>query len=362
MDTRLTRWLALVAALLVALYLCWRIVQPFLNVLLWALVLSMVFAPVHRRIRQRLHSHTTSAAVSTLLVVVMILGPTTFITVAVINELRRIALGLDSHTGPWVDGSTPLVGPLLAWIEPYVDIAQIQSPQFIQEQLQAWASTVAASAIGVVGGVLATVVQTLLVIFTLFYLFRDGEAMRGAVTQMLPLEAEQTRDVIRRMKEVVGGSVYGVVLISAIQGALGFFIFWALGLPSALLWGVVMFFLSMIPMAGAFLVWAPAALFLAVSGAWVKAIVLTVWGVLVVGSIDNVLSPRLVGHRTKMHELLIFFSVLGGIQLFGVLGVVLGPVVIAITLALLEIVRQAAAPARPPAETLIEAQAEVRQT
>jgi predicted PurR-regulated permease PerM len=138
-----------------------------------------------------------------------------------------------------------------------------------------------------------------------------------------------------------------VLVISAIQGTLGTFIFWALGLPSPLLWGVVMFFLSMIPMAGSFLVWVPAAAFLALTGSLGKAAILVVWGILVIGAIDNFLSPRLVGKRARLHELLIFFSVLGGLQVFGVLGLVLGPVMIAITLALLEMVREAH---RPDAE------------
>jgi predicted PurR-regulated permease PerM len=112
-----------------------------------------------------------------------------------------------------------------------------------------------------------------------------------------------------------------------------------------------MFFLCMIPMAGAFLVWAPAALYLAVTGAYLQAIVLVAWGIVVIGSIDNFLSPRLVGKRARLHELLIFFAVLGGLQVFGVLGLVLGPVVVAITLALIEMARQAH---RPPAQTLAE--------
>jgi predicted PurR-regulated permease PerM len=248
-------------------------------------------------------------------------------------------------------------------VDPYVDLEQVQSADFIRERLQAWSSAAAASALGVVGGVMSTIVQTALVIFTLFYLFRDGDAMRRVLTDMVPLEARQTRDVVARTKEVVGASVYGVIVIAGIQGALGFFIFWVLGLPSALLWGVVMFFLSMIPMAGAFLVWAPAALYLAASGDYAKALILTAWGVVVVGSIDNVLSPRLVGKRARMHELLIFFAVLGGIQAFGVIGVVLGPVVVAITLALVEMLRQSNAPAEETLreDTIIDTQAEVRQ-
>jgi predicted PurR-regulated permease PerM len=252
---------------------------------------------------------------------------------------------------------------VLAWVSPYVDIQQLQSPELVMERLQGWSGALANRTVGVVGGVLSTVVQTLLVVFTMFYLFRDGEAIRLAAYDVLPLERSQAKDIIARTREVIAASVYGVLAISAIQGLLGGIVFWALGLPSPLLWGVVMFFLSMIPMGGAFLVWAPAALYLAFSGAWGKAIFLTAWGVLVVGSIDNFLSPRLVGKRTRLHELLIFFSVLGGLQVFGVLGLVLGPVTVALTLALFEVVRKAN---RPPEETrheetVIERQAEVRQ-
>ena len=203
----------------------------------------------------------------------------------------------------------------------------------------------------------------LLVVFTVFYFFSDGENIRHAAYERVPLQRVQWQDIISRTRDVIGATVYGVLAISAIQGTLGTFIFWALGLPSPLLWGVVMFFLSMIPMAGAFLVWLPAALYLALIGAYLKAGILVAWGVLVIGSIDNVLSPKLVGRRARLHELLIFFAVLGGLQVFGVLGLVLGPVVVAMTLALIEMVRQSGG---PPAETLsrdtiIEEQSKLRE-
>lgn len=134
---------------------------------------------------------------------------------------------------------------------------------------------------------------------------------------------------------------HGVLSIAAIQGALGGAAFWVLGLASPLLWGVVMFFMSMIPMAGAFLVWVPAAIYLLVTGHWVKALILTLWGGLVIGTIDNFLRPRLVGQKTRLHELVVLFSVLGGLKVFGVLGLVVGPVVVAITLALIDVLRQA---------------------
>jgi predicted PurR-regulated permease PerM len=279
-----------------------------------------------------------------------------------VAELREAAAWAAAHEGPWLDRSSPVLGPVLAWVDPYFDVERLESPAFLRDQLEAWSGTLANGTLGVVGGVAAAVVQTLLVVFTLYYLFRDHAAIREAFFEIVPIEEAKTRDIAERTKAVVGATVYGSLLIAAIQGALGFFIFWVLGLPAPLLWGVVMFFLSMIPMAGAFLVWAPAAIYLALSGALTQALVLTAWGVLVVGAIDNVLSPRLVGKRACMHELLIFFGVLGGIDVFGVIGVVLGPVLVAVTLALLEMVRQANRPASTGREeTLLERQQEIRQ-
>lgn len=358
------RWLALVLALSAALYLCWSMIQPFLNVLLWAAVLVVVFQPAHRRLLARLGQPAAAAAVSTLVVIVTILVPVTLITMAVLRELGRLTGSLNAGALQSIIERSPLIQRLLDRLSPYFDIGQLSSPELLFERLQAFSGTVANSTLGVVGGVLSAIVQMFLIVFVMFYLFRDGRAIRTALYDLVPLESSQTKGVIERTKEVVAGTVYGVIVIAGIQGLLGGLIFWALGLPSPLLWGVVMFFLCMIPMAGAFIVWAPAALFLALSGAWGKAIFLTAWGIMVVGSIDNFLSPRLVGKRTRLHELLVFFSVLGGIQVFGVVGLVLGPVVVALTLALLDVVRQAN---RPPEETIpepsvMERQDDVRQT
>lgn len=357
-------WIALIAALVVGLYLCWRIILPFLDVLMWAAVLVTVFQPIHRRLVARLRHPAWAATASTLLVIVTILGPVTLITLAVVDELRTIARGLDSTSFRLLDFDAPVLGPWLRWLDQYVDLERFQNPAFLRERLEGLTGTLANSTIGVVGGAVSVVVQMLLVVFTMFYLFRDGDAIGRAASDMLPLERSQTRGVVARTKEVIGATVYGVIVIALIQGSLGASIFWVLGLPSPLLWGVVMFFLSMIPMAGAFLVWAPAAIFLAFSGAWVRALILVAWGVLVVGSIDNLLSPRLVGQRTRLHELLVFFSVLGGLEVFGVLGVVLGPVVVAVTLAVIEMVRHANRPAEEtlPQPGVIETQDEVRQT
>jgi predicted PurR-regulated permease PerM len=353
----------LAVALAIALYLCWLMVQPFATVILWATVLAVVFYPMHRRIRLRVGSPSGAAILSTIAVVVLILLPATFITVAVVRELAGAADSLQA--GLQRLSSAPTV-PGLGWaldrIRGYVDIDPVAAQQFLAERMKVLGGALAASTLLVVGGAVGAVVQMVLVVFTLFYMFRDGDRIRRALYDTLPIERMQMHDIAVRTRDVIGATIYGVLVISAIQGTLGTIIFSILGLPSPLLWGVVMFFLSMIPMAGAFLVWVPAAIYLALTGAYVKAIVLVAWGILVIGSIDNFLSPRLVGRRARLHELLIFFAVLGGLDVFGVLGVVLGPVIVAITLALIEMVRHAHRPEPAPASapSVIEEQAQVR--
>jgi len=357
--------IALLVVLVIALYVCWLMIQPFVNVLMWAAVLAVVFYPMHRRILDRTGKPSVAAACSTLLVVLLILLPVTLLTIAVVRELSGAAASFQAPGGSWAVPTPPGVAWILERLNRYfdLDINAATARTFVAERMQTWGAALAASTLVVVGGVVGAVTQTLLVVFTLFYFFRDGQRIRQAVYEMLPLQRVQWQDIMGRTRDVIGATVYGVLAISAIQGTLGTFIFWALGLPSPLLWGVVMFFLSMIPMAGAFLVWVPAAIYLALTGALVKAGILVAWGILVIGSIDNVLSPRLVGRRACLHELLIFFAVLGGLQVFGVLGLVLGPVVVAMTLALIEMARQAG---RPPSETLprptvMEEQAALRE-
>src|SRR5215212_6946979 len=371
-KSRQVRWFGLLAATAVALYLCWSMLQPFIEVVLWAVVLVIVFFPVHRRIQARVGSPGWSALLSCLLVIFVILVPLTLLTFAVVNELSDFAQmlqpkpdgtgGAAGAAAGLLDPNSPYLGPVVRWVGQYYDLSKLGSQEFLAERLKGVSGAIASRTLGFVGGAVGFIVEVFFVIFTMYYLFRDGERMRAAAYDMMPLSGPQAREILDRTSEVIGASVYGVLIIAVIQGVLGGLAFWVLGLPSPLLWGVVMIFLSMIPMLGAFIVWVPAAIYLALTGHWVSAVVLTAWGALVVGSVDNFLRPKLVGERTRLHELLVFFSVLGGLQVFGVLGIVLGPVIVAITIALLDVLRQADSPRREVAgsDTLLEEQAELR--
>jgi predicted PurR-regulated permease PerM len=342
MQTRpQSQWILLFALTGLALYLCWSILQPFLPVLLWATVLVIVFYPAYRWWQVRLKSQSLAAMVTTLLVIVTIIVPIVGVSSAVIAQLQGAAsVAQDQVTGLMADPNQAARLQLaIDWLNRYAGLDAGELKNAVQQAATAGSQLLVKGTISVLGGAFGFLLSTFFAMFTMYYLFRDGDAAVDVLRSMLPLDRAKSDALLRRTGEIVSASVYGVVVIAVVQGTLGGVMFWILGLPSSLVWGVVMIVLATIPMLGTFLVWVPAAIFLAVTGHMIKAAVLTFWGGVVIGMADNILRPRLVGDRTQMHELLIFFSVLGGLQVFGVIGILLGPVVVAIGLSLLEAFR-----------------------
>jgi len=173
----------------------------------------------------------------------------------------------------------------------------------------------------------------------LFYFLRDGDRGLKAATELLPYPDELKHKMLERLNGVVVSSVYGGLIVALVQGALGTLAFAVIGIPSPVLWGTMMAVLSFLPVIGGSLVWAPTAVALAIQGRWVAAIGLSIWGALVISLVENILRPMVISGRTKMHPLLIFLAVLGGIHAFGMLGLFLGPVLVALVTGVLDVYR-----------------------
>lgn len=330
------RWLAVLVATAIALYLCWLMLRPFLGVLAWAIVLVIVFYPVHKQLGTRIKSRSLRALLSCLLVVLVIVLPLVVLTVAVGEELAKVVPNLPSQASDLAQRQTPLLGRASEWLHERFGIDIIRLQEFFTQQVRNAGQRLLGASFNLMGNIVSSIVKAFFVVFTMYYLFRDSDKIVAKLPDALPLRREQSETIIMRTQQVVSASVYGVVTIAAIQGLLGGLMFWILGIPSPVLWAVLMAFVCMIPVAGSFLVWLPLSIYLMVRGYWTRAVILIVWGALVISTIDNFLRPKLVGSQTKLHELLVFFSVLGGISVFGLLGIVLGPVVLAITLGLLQ--------------------------
>ncbi len=329
------RWVALWIAVLVAVYLCWLMVQPFIEIILWAAVMAIVSFPLNLRLRRRF-GPAGSAALTTSAVVLVVLAPLVFVAFSMVNEAAKVARTLPSGVHKVLNPDSAILKKL----GHYVDVGPLLDPQFISEKLKMLATALASKMAGLLGGALGIGVQIFFVLFTLFYLLRDSDRILQNLREWLPLSQIQSEPLLRRTHEVISASLNGVLVIAAVQGALGGVGFLVLGISSPILWGVVMFLMSMIPMVGPFVVWGPAAIWLLASGYWIKATILVAWGAGVIGMTDNLLRPRLVGGKTRLHELVVLFSVLGGLQVFGILGIVIGPVVVAVTIGLLDALRQ----------------------
>ena len=333
------RWLAVLAVTGIALYLCWLMLKPFIGVLGWAIVLVIVFYPVHRRLARKIRYRGLSALLSCLLVILIVILPLSLLTVCVAQEVANVAPHLPSQISQFVKTEAPLIGKISDWLQTRFGIDTLRSQEFLIEQLKRSSEFLLGFSWNLVGNILGGILKAFFVVFTMYYLFRDGEKIVKRLPAALPVSAQQGAAIIARTQEVVSASVYGVVTIATLQGLLGGLAFWLLGIPSPVLWAVLMTFICMIPIAGSFLVWLPLSFYLMATGHWLNAVLLIAWGALVVSTIDNFLRPKLIRNQTKLHELFVFFSVLGGISVFGLLGLVLGPVVLAITLGLLQTFR-----------------------
>ena len=330
------RWIAVLAATALGLYLCWLMLRPFITVLEWAAVLVIIFYPVHKRLTQKIKHRSLSALLSSLLVIVIIVLPVIFLTVSLANELSGAARNVPEHAARLMNPEAAITGKVSQWIHDHLGEDWARSRDFVAEQLKTAGTALLGQTVGLVSNAIGAIVKAFFVIITMYYLFRDGDRIVLALPGVLPLSRNQSEAIIARISKVVSASVYGVVTIAVLQGLLGGLAFWALGVPSPVLWATVLALVCMIPISGSFMVWLPIAIYLVLTGHWTKAILLTIWGTLVISTIDNFLRPKLISNQTKLHELFVLFSVLGGLSVFGLLGIVLGPVVLAITLGLLE--------------------------
>lgn len=326
------RSLVLMAMTVGGLYLCYRMTLPFLPAVAWALALALLLAPGQRWLEPKLRSPGLAAGILVLLVGLVVVFPTMLIGDRMIAEAASGANAINAMTasGQWRRNleAYPMLVPAADWVERQFDL-----PDTVNA-ITSWLTGAVAS---MARESLVQVIGMVLTLYMLFYFLRDRRSILVSIESLSPLAKADTARLFGDVDDTVHATVYGTLIVAMVQGTLGGVMFWWLGLPAPLLWGVVMGLLAVVPVLGAFIVWIPAAVFLLLGGSGGKALVLTLWGSIVVGGIDNVLYPMLVGRRLKMHTLLAFVSIVGGLAVFGSSGLILGPVLFAITRLLLEI-------------------------
>ena len=314
-------------------YLLFRVFQPFFGPLGWAAVLAICVYPWNEKLVSRL-GRNRAATLTTLAVAVLIIGPGLVVLTAFVREARAALGGLDRDV---LMGQFDWVAASWTRIRVYIPGAQALDLGSLLKQ----ASANVAGFLGArVGGLLADlavfVFHLFVTLFALYFLLRDASAIMRAIRRALPFDEPRRERMIRQTGGLVYASVTSGLVIASIQGFLGGLLFAALGLNAPIFWGVVMGFFALLPFFGTWVVWLPAALWLASTGQVTKALILAAIGAAVVGTVDNVLRPALLAGRTRMNGLLMFVSLLGGVSVFGLLGLVLGPLVVALAAGLLE--------------------------
>ena len=333
MEERFFLWLLLVVTLLFALVL-W----PFFAAVLWAVVFAILFMRMNRALTQRFGGRRNLASLATLgVVVVLVILPLMLVGSMLVQEASGVVERVRAGEIDFARYARQVLEALPAWatglLERFglTDFAALQ--ERATESLGAGSKAMAGTALAVGQNTLEFVVAFFVMLYVLYFLLRDGDTLMRRMKAALPLAKEHQDELLAKFGVVVRASVKGNVVVAILQGALGGLIFWILGIHGPLLWGVVMAVLSLLPAVGTALVWGPVAVYFLATGAVVKGLVLAAYGILVIGLVDNVVRPILVGKDTKIPDWVILITTLGGMAIFGVNGFLIGPLIAALFIA-----------------------------
>jgi predicted PurR-regulated permease PerM len=322
--------------------LLWKVLQPVASALAWALLFAFLLYPLQKRVTRWLGGHANgSALLLTLATLLVLVGPLAALGVAFARQAASLVDRLQRNYGALSDvgesslQNIPFIGPAIAWIE--------RNTILTSEQLSDWLITGSRSLLEHVGtlggsifvGAVGTVIGFVMMLFLMFFFLRDGASMQSHLTALVPMQLARKQQLITYLASVTRAVVFGTLLTGLLQGALVGIGFGIVHLPSPLVFAVIAALLSLLPVGGTALVWVPAALYLLAQGRYGAAIFLTIWGALLVGLMDNLLRPLLISGRAEIPTLAVFLGVVGGLSAFGPVGMFLGPVLLAMTLALL---------------------------
>lgn len=314
------------------------ILAPVYGAILWAVVIALMFAPLQRGLLRRLKGRATVAALLTMLVVLLVVVlPFVLVTAALANEAAGVYQRIDSGE---VNPARVLRQAFAALPDSVTALLQrfgLGDFDDLQRRLTAalakGSQFIATQAFSVGQNTFEFVIGVFVTLYLAFFLIRDGAAVARLARRAIPLPAAQQQELIDKFSTVIRAAVKGNLVVALVQGLLGGLAFWVLGVGAALLGAVVMTVLSLLPAVGAALVWVPVAVYLLLTGATWQGLALSAWGMLVIGSVDNVLRPILVGRDTRMPDYLVMVTTLGGIAVFGINGFVLGPAIAAMFIA-----------------------------
>ncbi len=347
MERKNAATLLIAGATAVALYVCYLLFRPYLTPILFASVIAIVFYPLHRSVQKTLRNPSFGAIISTLVTLLLTVVPLTFLLLAVSNELGGLYQALavrSAGAGGMIAYLVHGAESVVSWAGKYFPIPPVDLRGVLLSRLETTSTSLLRFGASLASNLFSFAVNAAITLVVLFFLFRDGESAVSKLMAALPLDQQRASELRSRISSTMMANVYGSLAVGALQGTLTGLSFWALGLGSPALWGVATGVLSLVPIFGSALVWVPASIWLLLTGHYVKAAILLGLGVAVIGTVDNVVRPLIIHRSLRLHPILVLFSLLGGVQLFGVLGLFIGPVILSVTAALLGMLQEDLSP------------------
>lgn len=324
------------------------IIKPFLTALLTGMVFSYVFYPFYKKILSKISNKNASAFIASVLVVIVITMPLFFIlntiskeayTAYILSRQKSSNVQLLSSECQPADKSAC---KLLNYFAEKVNDPQIK--YYLDTTIKGATTRITGKISDILISVPVFMLHMFITLFVMFFLFKDGHLLINKVERLLPLKEKHRDRVLKKLNDMTFAVIYGSIAVAIIQGTLGGIGFFIFGLPTPLLWGLVMIFASFIPYVGSTIIWLPAALFLIFNGYTtadstfvIKGVLLIIYGVFVVGTIDNILKPKIIGEKGGLHPVLVLLGVVGGLQFFGFIGVMIGPILLALLVAFVNI-------------------------
>lgn len=323
-------------------YLLFRIIAPFINSLIWAIVLTIIFFPLYSLFLKYLKKDYIAALLTVIIVIAFILGPFTYFGILLATELAQLSELLTEERLMQLKAlvSHPKVSNILNYLEKNFGITEEKITQEVITNITSLSKSILNNITQSITNILGFIINFILMIFALFFFLIGGPLYLKRVLEYLPFNEYEKKRLTCLVRDIIVSTIYGGVVVALIQALIGGVSFWILGIPTPVIWGSAIAIASFIPLLGAFSVWGPAAAYLFLTGSILKGFILTAIGALGISTIDNILKPVIIGSRTKMPTIVLFFSVLGGIKEFGLLGLIAGPLVVALFIAVIEIFRK----------------------
>lgn len=327
------------AILFILFYLFYKVLSPFLITIAWAMVLSITFYPLYRVFLKYIKRSWAASFITLIIILFIMIGPFSYIVGSLVGEITDVYRALDEKGFETLAKiqTHPRIAGIFEKISSYKVFEGVDFQQSAVQTLKSLGRSIAEHTKDIFKNAVLLLVNFIIMCITIFYFLKDGNTLASFIKKLLPFSEAQKDRLEHRVKEMVIAAIYGGLAVGVAQGTLGGIAFVFLGLPSPIFWGTAMAIFSLVPLFGCFTIWGSASAILLLSGSYAKGIGLFFYGVLIISSIDNIIKPLVIGGRTKLHTLLVFFSVLGGINFLGFLGFILGPLITALCLSLFEI-------------------------